>query len=90
MYEWDDAKARANVARHGVSFEQAKAVFDDPLRETRLDDRFDYGEDRFVTIGHADGKLYVVVHTDRDGATRIISARAATARERRAYGNRGR
>ena len=84
-HEWDPAKERANRENHGVSFEDAKRVFEDPLSETRLDGRFDYGEDRFVTVGHAGDRLYIVIHTDRDGATRIISARLATPSERRAY-----
>ena len=62
-------------------------VFDDPVRITRADERFDYDEDRSITTGHIFGVLHVVVHTDRGDAIRIISARQATGQERRAYGN---
>jgi len=90
-FEWDDQKNRANIAKHGIDFEQAKAVFDDPYLVTRIDDRFEYGEVREVSIGQmplvtqGQALIVVVVHTERDGITRLISARKATKQERRLY-----
>ena len=84
-FEWDEAKSRTNRAKHGISFEEAKAIFDGPVF-TALDDRFDYEEDRFISYGRL-GPLVVVVvaHTERDGRIRLISARKASRRETQAY-----
>jgi hypothetical protein len=85
-FEWDPEKARANVAKHGVSFEEATACFRDPLSVTILDPDHSEGENRFVLTGQSStGQLLVVVHTDRGEAIRLISARRATRRERQAY-----
>jgi uncharacterized protein len=85
-FDWDEEKAVSNWLKHRVSFEEAATVFFDPLSLTIDDPEHSADEDRFVTIGLGDfGRLLVVVHTDRDGIIRIISARAATPRERRAY-----
>ena len=65
-FEWHDAKAEANLRDHGVSFELAKTVFKDPFAIERLDDREDYGEERFVIIGMAGGQvLLFVAYTER-------------------------
>lgn len=89
-FEWDDAKAAANVAKHGVSFERARLVFRDMARIEAYDDRRDYGEDRFIATGDAGGVILVVAHTEREGRVRIISARRATRHERQTYAeNRG-
>jgi uncharacterized protein len=84
-FEWDDAKAAQNYADHGMSFEAAKRVFQDPFAIERLDDRRDYGEDRYVITGMVDGRVLCVVYTLRNGAIRIISARGAEPHERRRY-----
>jgi uncharacterized protein len=85
MYEWDDAKNAINIARHGVSFTLAQRIFDGPVPTVR-DQRKDYGEPCEVSIGMADDiAILTVVHTDRRGKVRIISAPAASARERRRY-----
>ena len=84
-FEWDDAKAIRNLAKHGVSFECARAVFRDPFAVELLDDRATYGEERYILIGMAPDSLLVVVHTPRDGSQRIISARRAEPNERRFY-----
>ena len=84
-FEWDDVKAAANVAKHGVSFERARLVFDDLLAVVVNDDRRDYREDRLVTTGDAAGVVLVVVHTEREGRVRIISARRANRYERQTY-----
>lgn len=84
--EWDADKARANLATHGVSFEDALTVFGDPLATTVLDLDHSIDEDRWLTTGRTEaGRLVVVSHTDREEAIRIISARVVTASERRTY-----
>ena len=84
-FEWDETKAAENDARHGVSFEFAAKVFKDPFAVERLDDREDYGEDRFILIGAAGGVVLVVVYTERAERIRIISARHATKHEQDDY-----
>ena len=66
-FEWDEAKARANQLGHGVSFDLAKAIFKDSFAIERLDDRKDYGEERFIIIGMAEGHgpLLLVLHGTR-------------------------
>ncbi|MFK4812226.1 BrnT family toxin [Devosia sp. ZW T5_3] len=84
-YEWDEAKNRANRLKHGISFEEAQLIFAGPVFSW-VDTRFDYGETRIVSIGLISGIVAVtVVHTDRNGTTRIISARLANQRERTVY-----
>jgi uncharacterized DUF497 family protein len=87
QFEWDPTKAEANIRNHGVSFSLAASVFLDPLAWTFPDPHHSYGELRFITVGEAlDGQLLVVSHVEDDGETiRIISARAATTRERQDY-----
>ncbi|MFY9842210.1 MAG: BrnT family toxin [Terriglobales bacterium] len=84
-FAWDNAKAQANLGSHGVSFDLAKKVFSDPFAIERLDDREDYGEERFVIIGRADGNTLFVAYTERDECIRIISARRATQYEQGDY-----
>jgi hypothetical protein len=85
MYEWDDTKNPINITKHGVSFSLAQRIFDGPVLTVR-DQRKDYGETRGVSIGMVDGiAVLTVVHTDRRGNVRIISARPASERERRRY-----
>lgn len=85
-FEWDPSKSAANLAKHGVSFEQAVRVFEGPVL-TRVDDRQDYGERREITLGAVPpGEvILLVVHTDRAGMTRLISARRASRKERKVY-----
>ena len=84
-FEWDDDKNRQNIAKHGVSFEDASKIFDG-FTVDRLDDRFDYGEEREISIGLVEGiALVIVVHADRKGVCRIISARPAVKSERMIY-----
>ena len=85
-FEWDSRKARSNLAKHGVSFEEAATVFGDRLSLTIPDPEHSRAEQRYVTMGAAfTGKLLVVVHTDRGDNIRIISARRASRRERKSY-----
>lgn len=84
-YEWDPAKNRANLAKHGIDFADAVAVFEDDFALTRPDTG-SRGESRFVTVGvDGFGRHLVVVFTDRSTRIRIISARVATKPERKAY-----
>jgi hypothetical protein len=62
-FEWDDAKATANLAKHGVSFEQARDAFDDPFAIDFVDEREDYGEPRLILLGMVESHLLVVAHT---------------------------
>ena len=84
-FEWDDAKAARNLSKHGIRFDDARDVFRDPFAIELLDDRADYGEDRYILIGMAEPDMLVVVHTERHDRTRIISARKAAPNERRWY-----
>lgn len=85
-FEWDDAKAASNLAKHGVSFEEALTVFDDPLAAIFDDEAHSLGEIREIIIGRSDlDRLVLVAFTDRDDLVRLISARLATRREREDY-----
>jgi uncharacterized DUF497 family protein len=87
-FEWDPEKARRNVAKHGVAFEEAATAFGDPLSLTILDPDHSVDEDRFILLGQTyTGRLVVIMHTDRGENIRIISARLATRRERKSYEN---
>jgi uncharacterized protein len=85
-FEWDARKALANRAKHGVTFEEAGTAFSDFLSITVPDPLHPAVEERYVTIGKSERqRLLVVVHADRGDGVRLISARVATARERKAY-----
>jgi uncharacterized DUF497 family protein len=85
-FAWDASKARRNLAKHSVSFEESSTVFADQRSLTIPDPTHSQTEERFVTIGLSHrGKLLVVVHTERGDNIRIISARAASRRERKSY-----
>ena len=85
-FEWDDDKAKKNLKKHGVSFEEASSVFGDPLALTIPDPLHSVEEDRFITLGESHRRrLLVVVFTDRGDKIRIITARVATGRERKDY-----
>jgi uncharacterized DUF497 family protein len=87
-FEWDDDKAEANEKKHGVSFQEAETVFGDPLALTGFDPDHSDEEDRYITMGTSiEGRLLIVSHTDREDRVRIISAREASRRERRDYGD---
>ena len=86
QFEWDPAKAAENLAKHGISFEEAATVFRDALSQTGRDPDHSVGEERFVTFGvSTSGRLLVVAHTERGDTIRIISARPATPGERNIY-----
>jgi len=87
-YEWDPRKARVNLTKHRVDFADAALILEDPLALTRHDPDAE-GEERFVTLGVDPlGRLLVVVWTPRGKRVRLISARRATAAERRQYEER--
>lgn len=84
-FDWDDAKAAANKIKHGIDFAVASHVFKEVFAIERLDDRRDYGEERYIIIGMVESRLLSVVYTMRDDTIRIISARGATPNEQRQY-----
>ena len=86
QFEWDNKKAKRNHRKHGVSFEEASTVFYDPLSATFDDPDHSVGELRLITVGYSSrGRLLVVSHTERVKSIRIISARPATAHERKRH-----
>ncbi len=86
LFDWDENKAKSNLDKHGVSFDEATSVFDDPLFLTFSDTEHSIHEQRFIIIGESTkGKLLVVSYTERQNHTRLISARPATRKERKAY-----
>lgn len=83
---WDPRKAAANLKKHSVSFEEASTVFSDRLALTGADPDHSVGQARWITFGESvRGRLLVVAHTEEGDIIRIISARAATRREKRLY-----
>jgi uncharacterized DUF497 family protein len=85
-FEWDEDKAAANLAKHGVSFEEARAAFDDPLYVDFYDPDHSSEEHRYIIIGESrQGRLLVVSYTERGDVTHLISAREVTRSEREAY-----
>ncbi|OYY31952.1 MAG: hypothetical protein B7X69_04090 [Sulfurovum sp. 39-42-12] len=89
-FEWSDEKNQLNIKKHGISFEEAKEVFLDPMHISKLDHRFDYFEERWITLGvTSEDKILVVANMffDDDGneIIRIISARKANQNERVFY-----
>jgi len=85
-FEWDTDKAEKNIRNHGVSFNEAKSVIDDPGFITVVDEEHSTDEERYISIGiSANGRPVMLAHTDRDGVIRIISARKATKKEEKFY-----
>lgn len=81
---WDEKKRRANILKHGFDFVDSEEVFEG-VTLTLDDDRFEYGEDRFITLGFLRGTVVVVAHTEKDNEFRIISMRKATKHEQKIY-----
>ena len=85
-FEWDDEKAVSNLKKHDVSFEEGATIFNDPLIITILDPGHSKLEERYISIGiSVQGRLLVVVHTEREERIRLISCRKATSAERKTY-----
>jgi hypothetical protein len=83
---WDEAKAAKNLVRHGVQFEEARTVFEDPRYVDFYDPDHSDDEKRFLRIGRSRvGRLLLVSYTERRNGVRLISAREATPRERKTY-----
>jgi uncharacterized DUF497 family protein len=90
IYEWDEEKNKLNQQKHGISFEEAKEVFDDVLQISKLDKRFSYFEERWITVGSTSKHKVLVVANlfftdDGEEIIRIISARKANKQERQSY-----
>ena len=85
-FEWDENKRQENIRRHGLDFVEAQKMFNYPML-VRLDTRYDYGEDRYIGIGMANGRVLVIVYTERDhgNTIRIISLRKALKYECKQY-----
>ena len=83
-FEWDEAKRKSNLRNHGIDFVGIEQVFEGAT-VTILDDRFDYGEQRFVTFGLLEGRVVAIAHTETDEVIRITSVRKATNYEESSY-----
>jgi uncharacterized protein len=88
-FEWHEEKAKENLRKHGIRFEEAKTVFNDPFSITIADSEYSVEEERYIDIGLSiNGQLLVVVYTERQSNIRIISCRKATKPERQVYEQR--
>jgi len=87
-FQWDATKAKANLRKHGVSFEEGMTVFYDPLAASFRDPDHSEVERRWITVGYsARGRLVVICHTERGRSVRLISVRPATKHERKRHEN---
>jgi len=85
-FEWDQNKAASNFLKHGVSFDEAKSVFDDPIYVDFYDPDQPYNEHRYIIIGHSvKNRLLIVAYAERKNKICLISAREATRREKKVY-----
>lgn len=85
-FEWDDKKAESNFAKHGILFEEAIEIFYDEDRLIEKDNRFDYGENRYKTLGKISQRVFIVIYVEKhENLIRIISARKANKREVRKW-----
>jgi uncharacterized DUF497 family protein len=88
IFEWDLKKAKANFAKHRVTFDEGATIFNDPFVITITDPAHSETEQRYLSMGLSfKGRLLVVVHVERDNRTRLISCRKATSHERKTYEN---
>lgn len=83
-FEWDETKRRSNLRRHGFDFLDVERIFTGNVF-TLLDDQFDYGETRFISLGMLGGRIVAISHTETDEVTRIISVRKAMKNEEEIY-----
>ena len=85
-FDWDENKAARNLLKHGVSFDEAKTVFDDPLYVDFYDPEHSGDEDRYLIVGESNQRrLLIVSYTERGNLIRLISAREVTRTEREVY-----
>jgi hypothetical protein len=90
QFEWNPDKAKVNLQKHQVDFEEASTIFDDPQFITFLDEEHSADEERYITIGLSNkNRLLIVAHTDRNDHIRIISARKVTKHEEKFYQEAG-
>ncbi len=85
QFEWDEAKNKLNIKRHGIAFEDVTGFLDDPGVFERLDLRENYGEDRIIAFAMVEGQVMAIVYVERGATLRIISARLATRQETNDY-----
>ncbi len=83
-FQWNEAKRLLNLQRHGIDFVGIEQAFEGET-VTILDDRFDYGEERFVTFGLLEGRVVAIAHMETDEVIRLISVRKATKHEENNY-----
>lgn len=83
-FEWDESKRQTNLRQHGLDFSGVESIFAGETL-TVLDDRFDYGEIRFLTLGILNGRVVALAHTETDEVARIISLRKASKSEEEIY-----
>ncbi len=89
VFEWDEGKAKANAAKHGVDFEEARTIFNDPQLLTFEDLYHSEHEQRYLSLGISlRGHLLIAAHTEEGETIRLISCRATTRRERKTYEDR--
>ena len=83
-FEWEEKKRLSNIKKHGIDFVDIPAMFDGDI-VTVIDDRFDYGETRYQTLGLLKSRVIMVVHAESETVIRIISARKANKYEEKIY-----
>ncbi len=83
-FEWDEEKRQTNLSKHGIDFTDVPPLFDG-VTVLRMDNRFDYGETRFITLGLLNSIVFLVVHTETDETIRLISVRKASKYEEKYY-----
>jgi uncharacterized DUF497 family protein len=89
VFEWNEVKAKANAAKHGVDFEEARTIFNDPQLLTFEDFYHSEHEQRYLSLGiSSSGRLLIAAHTGEDNVIRLINCRPTTRRERRTYEER--
>lgn len=85
-FEWDENKAKQNLSKHGVSFEEAKTIFDDPLYVDFYDPDHSENEERYLIVGQSNReRILILSYTERGNKIRLISAREVTPQEKKAY-----
>ncbi len=84
IFEWDERKRSINLRKHGIDFAECAELFAGPT-DTVIDDRYDYGETRYLTQGLLRGRVISVAHTEENGVVRVISMRKATAYEKESF-----
>ncbi len=83
-FEWNNKKRKKNIKKHGIDFSELIGVFEKPML-TRIDNRKDYGEIRWISLGDLNGNIVVLVYTEEENNVRFISARRATKNEKKIY-----